>query len=214
MTARARPSPARMPPGVKSSVPASSHVPTIAGRNSTSEVPSSSSSRGARRASPPRRLVVDQRIGRERQRLVEQEQREQVLGEGDADGAAERDREADVEGGLARLGVGPHVADRIDRVHDPQRPSDQREQQAERLDPEGKREPGSNLEDLTLPAARRRAPEQQSARPRNESARQPPASRVSRRFGRCRKSGMTSAATNGTSSASSDQVSGTRGKLT
>ena len=31
--------PARMPPGVKSSVPASTQVATIAGRNSTSDVP-------------------------------------------------------------------------------------------------------------------------------------------------------------------------------
>src|SRR3546814_4921680 len=42
-------------------------------------------------------LVHHQRIGRERQGLVEDEQREHVAGEGDAHGGGDRDGEADVE---------------------------------------------------------------------------------------------------------------------
>ena len=65
-------------------------------------------------------FVGDQWIGRERQRLVEQKQREQILGERDPDRAAERHGETDVESRLARLVVGAHVADRVDRIDDPQ----------------------------------------------------------------------------------------------
>ena len=91
-------------------------------------------------------LVGDERIGRKRQRLVEQEQREQVLGERDADGAAQRHGEAHIVGGLPRLVVAAHVADGIDRVHDPERGGDQRKQHSERLDLEGEREPRHHLD--------------------------------------------------------------------
>ena len=107
------------------------------------------------------RLVGDQRIGRERQRLVEQEQREQVLGERDPDRAAERHGEADVESRLARLVVGAHVADRVDRVDDPQRGGDEREQHAERLDLEGEREPGDDVDNAEFrPGAVQHRPKQ------------------------------------------------------
>ena len=105
----ARALPARMPPGVKSS--RAGDMPGGDDRrqqNSTIDVPSSSSrGRRGRRGSPRRRRVRHQRIGDERQHLVEQEQREQVGGEGDADRAAERQREADVE---ARSGAASSLA--------------------------------------------------------------------------------------------------------
>ena len=91
-------------------------------------------------------LVGDERIGRKRQRLVEQEQREQVLGEGDADRAAQRHGEADIVGGLPRLVVAPHVADGIDRVHDPEPGGNQRKEHSERLDLEREREPRHHLD--------------------------------------------------------------------
>ena len=80
------------------------------------------------------RLVGDQRIGRKRQDLVEDEEREQVLREGDAHRRPQRHRETDVEARLTRLVVAAHIADRIDRIDDPQRRGDEREQHPERLD--------------------------------------------------------------------------------
>ena len=107
------------------------------------------------------RLVRHQRIGRERQSFVEQEQREQVLGESDPDRAAERYGKADVECGLTRLVVGAHVADRIDRVDDPQRGGDESEQHPQRLDLEGELKAGRDLDDLCLrPGAAEHWPEQ------------------------------------------------------
>ena len=91
-------------------------------------------------------LVRDERIGRQRQRLVEQEQREQVLGEGDGHGGAERHCKADVVRCLARLVVGAHVADRIDRGDDPEGRGYDSEQESERLDLEGQGEAGDDLE--------------------------------------------------------------------
>ena len=81
-----------------------------------------------------RGLVRDQRIGRERQRLVEDEQREQVLRERDAHGGGNRDGEANVVRRLPRLVVAAHVADRVDRVDDPKRSRNEGEQHAQRLD--------------------------------------------------------------------------------
>ena len=151
-----------MPPGAKSTVPASTHVATMAGRNSKRELPRRTSKIDATGARGLRVLLVgNQRIGRDRQRLVEQEQREQVAGEGDSDGAAERDGEADVEYRLAWLVVGPHVADRIERVHDPQRRRHESEQQAERLDLQGERDAWQHLDDRHLrPRARQHRCEQ------------------------------------------------------
>ena len=91
--------------------------------------------------------VSHQRIGGERQRLVEQEEREHVAGEGDADGAAERHREADVVAGPVALLVGADVADRIDRRRDPEERRDQREQHPERLEREGDGEPRHDVEE-------------------------------------------------------------------
>ena len=90
--------------------------------------------------------VGHQRVGRERQRLVEEEEREHVAGEGDADGAGERDREADVVAGLVLLLVGADVADRIDRRRDPEEGRDQREQHPQRLEREGDRQARHDVE--------------------------------------------------------------------
>ena len=84
----------------------------------------------------PRPVVRDERVGRERQDLVEEEQREQVARERHAHGGADGDREADVEPRLVRLPVSPHVADRVDRSDDPEPGSHQGEEHAEGLQPE------------------------------------------------------------------------------
>ena len=91
-------------------------------------------------------LVGDERVGRKGQRLVEQEQREQVLGEGDADGAAQCHGEAHIVGRLPWLVVAAHVADGVDRVHDPEDGRDQRKKHSERLDLECEREPRHHLD--------------------------------------------------------------------
>ena len=62
--------------------------------------------------------------------------------------AAMRDGEADVERRLARLGVGPHVADRIERIDDPQARGHRGEQHAQRLDREGDRQAGQHVEQV------------------------------------------------------------------
>ena len=91
-------------------------------------------------------VMRDQRVRDQRQHLVEQEQREHVAGHGDAHRGRQCQREADVEARLRVLVVGSHVADRIQRVDDPQSRRDQREQHAERFDLEGHRQPGQHLE--------------------------------------------------------------------
>ncbi len=92
--------------------------------------------------------VGDQRIGHQRQHFVEQKEREQVAGERDAHGGGDGEREADVEDGLARFPVRSHVADRIERIDDPQAGGDHREEHAERLDREGDRQAGQDVEQV------------------------------------------------------------------
>ena len=144
----------------------------IAGSSSPIEVPS----RYAEVDAPARArlgvaVVGDQRIGHQRQRLVEQEQGQQVGGEGDAHRRRQREREADVEAGLVRLVVGAHVADRIDRVDDPQPRGDQREQHARAARPR-RRAPGrAASRAATAAAARRRStPGSSERRSANSSA--------------------------------------------
>ena len=60
-------------------------------------------------------VVGDERVGREREHLVEEIEREQVAGEGDAEGGAEGDGEEGVEARLGVLLQAAHVADRIER---------------------------------------------------------------------------------------------------
>ena len=90
-------------------------------------------------------LVRDQRVGRDRQQFVEQEQREQIAGKGDAERGEDGNRKAGVERRLARLVVAAHVADRVAGIGDPQRRGDQRKQHAERLDLEADLEPRQYL---------------------------------------------------------------------
>ena len=81
-------------------------------------------------------LVRDQRIGRNSQDLVEQEQREEVARERDPHGRRDGDGKADVERRLPWLVVPAHIADGIDRIDDPQRRGDAGEQHPQRLDRE------------------------------------------------------------------------------
>ena len=164
--------PARMPPARE--VERARDVP---GRDHGDEAGTGSRCRAARRdrrarrASPRRAVVRDQRIGDQREHFVEQEQREQVGGEGDADRRGERQREADVEARLVRLAVAAHVADRVQRVDDPQPGGDQREQHAQRLDLERERQARQQLERARRRAARRPARSAAATARRNSSRR-------------------------------------------
>ena len=64
-------------------------------------------------------FVRDQRVRGKRQRLVKKKECEQVLGKGDAHGAAQGDSEADVECGLAGLVVSAHIANGVNGIEDP-----------------------------------------------------------------------------------------------
>ena len=91
-------------------------------------------------------VVVNERIGNEAEHLVEDHQREKVGGEGAPDGRREAGGEAGEEPGLRVLVQVPHVADGIDRRHDPQQRRDRGEHHAKRIDPEGEVYPRQNLE--------------------------------------------------------------------
>ena len=92
--------------------------------------------------------VGDQRIGDQRQHLVEKEGGEQVAGERKAHGGGDREREADVEDRLPLFAVRPHVADRIQRIDDPQARRDGREERAQRLDVKGDRQAGQHVDEM------------------------------------------------------------------
>ena len=88
----------------------------------------------------------DERIGGDGEQFVEQEQGEEIGREGDPHRGGDGDREADIERGLPRRLFGAHIADRIDRVDDPQGRGDEGEEHPERLDREGDREPRDDVE--------------------------------------------------------------------
>ncbi len=88
-----------------------------------------------------RRPVRHQRIGGERQRFVEQEQREEIAGEGDGHRGGDRDGEQHEELRVPRLAVRAHIADRIDRIGEPQHACNEREHGTKRLDGERDIEP-------------------------------------------------------------------------
>ena len=97
-----------------------------------------------------------QRVRRQRQRFVEDEQGDEVVGERDPHGGRDGDREAGVEPRLVLLVVRPHVSDGVDGRDEPQEPRHHREQHAERLHHQlqrNSRHQGS--EDETRPAALR-----------------------------------------------------------
>ena len=81
-----------------------------------------------------RLLVRDERIGGQRQRFIEQEQREQVGGEGHAHRGGKRQREAGEVAGLRVLAERAHVADRVERGGDPEKRCAQGKQQAKAID--------------------------------------------------------------------------------
>ena len=95
-----------------------------------------------------RRPVGDQRIGRKGEHLVKEEQREEVAGERQPHGRGDGDGEADIE---ERLPVGPlvaQIADRVDRIDDPQPRGDEREEHAEGLDGEGDWQAGDDIDEV------------------------------------------------------------------
>ena len=95
-------------------------------------------------------VVVDERIGDEAEHLVEDHQREQIGGEGAPDGRREAGGEAGEEPGLRVLVQVPHVADGIDRRHDPQQRRDGGKHHAERIGPESEVDPRQNLEQAQI----------------------------------------------------------------
>ena len=86
--------------------------------------------------------VGHERVGGQRQRLVEDEQGDEVVRERDPHGGPDGDREAGVEPRLVLLVMRPHVADGVDRGDEPQEPRHHREQHPERLDHQLERDPG------------------------------------------------------------------------
>ncbi len=118
-----------------------------------------------------RAVVRHERVRREREDLVEQEQRQQVARQSDAHRGGDGDRETDVEPRLRTLVAPAHVADRVERGDDPQERGDQREQQSQRLQRQRQRQAGEHVDQLDLDRAAAEAPsevrdvgEQQQAR--------------------------------------------------
>ena len=95
-------------------------------------------------------MVSDQRVGRQRQYFVKDEDGQQVGGKRDAQCRRDRHRETRVEARLIHLVVASHVADGVDRGDDPQAGGDEAEEHAERLDLEGKPQPRHHLDDMGL----------------------------------------------------------------
>ena len=75
-------------------------------------------------------LVRDEREGRQRQHFIEDEEREQVRRIGDADRRRDGDGEAHEEASLMLLVVPAHIADRIERINDPEPRRDHGEHRA------------------------------------------------------------------------------------
>lgn len=91
-------------------------------------------------------VVVDERIGDEAQHLVEDNQREQICGEGAAHCGREAGGEAGEKAGLRVLVQVPHITDGVDRGHDPQKRRDSGEYHAERIGPQSDVDPWQDLE--------------------------------------------------------------------
>ena len=87
-------------------------------------------------------VVGDQRIGRKRQRLIAEKQRQHVARKGRAQGRADRQGEEGKKAGLVFHVMAPHVADGVERGRYPQPRRDQRKEHTERLDLKGS---GTNL---------------------------------------------------------------------
>ena len=89
--------------------------------------------------------MCHQREGGERKDLVEDEQGEEIAGEGHSHHRGDREGEEEVETRLILLVVTPHVADRIGRGHDPEERGDEGEENAQRLGLERDRDSGDRL---------------------------------------------------------------------
>ncbi len=87
-----------------------------------------------------RPVVGDQRIRGNAEDFVRKKKRQQVAGEGNEHRAEQGDGEEGVELRLIVLVMTAHVADRIDRGHDPQEAGDQGESHAQRLELERDRQ--------------------------------------------------------------------------
>ncbi len=81
-------------------------------------------------------VMRDQRVGDQRHRFVEQEQREHVAGQRNALGGKDGAGKAHEKAGLVLFVVAAHVTDGIQRTDDPQSGSDERKERAQRLDDE------------------------------------------------------------------------------
>jgi hypothetical protein len=90
----------------------------------------------------------DERIGRQSNCFVEDEEGEYVGCKGDTDRARNGQRKADVEAGLVLLVVAAHITDRVQRGDDPQTRRDQGEEHAQRLDLEREIEAGQHLDEV------------------------------------------------------------------
>ena len=93
-------------------------------------------------------VVRNQRIGRKRQRLVAEKQRQHVAGKCRAQGTGDRQGEEGEKAGLVFLVMSPHVADGIHRGRYPQPSGDQRKERAERLDFKGQGQTWKNLHQM------------------------------------------------------------------
>ena len=82
-------------------------------------------------------MVRNQRIGRKRQRLIAEKQRQHVAGKCRTQGTGDRQGEEGEEAGLIFLVMTPHVADGVHRGRHPQPSGDQRKERAERFDFKG-----------------------------------------------------------------------------
>ena len=78
----------------------------------------------------------DQRIGREGEHLIKDEQGEKVASIGYAHHRRDGDGKTDIESGLIGLLVTPHVADGVQSGDQPQEAGNQREQHPQRLNAE------------------------------------------------------------------------------
>ena len=160
-----------------------------------------------------RGFVRDKRIGGQRQQLVEQEQGEQVLGKSDADGRAERHRKADIVGGLPRLAVAAHVADRIDRGDDPEE-----EATSANRSPSGSTLKASARPGTTSMWSASGRPPARIGPVRPSTARNRPSAvssvTVSRRLGSRWKTGINAAPANGMASAARIRCSGAGSAIT
>jgi len=93
-------------------------------------------------------VVGHQRVGGEGDGFVKNKEGENVGGKGDAHGPRNGEGEADVETGLVFFVVTTHIADRVQRGHDPQPRRHEGEKHPQRLDLECEIEAGQDLDNV------------------------------------------------------------------